>query len=799
MKKIILLLISFFCLTPLIGQYNRILPPTSVATTDNALAVNTNPSALGYRSETELYALFPYQNRKKTDWFSGSLLAGSMAFNGIYYRGYQQWQVGSGTSLWNSITIGSTLRWFGTKNYKPEYDVGMMARPKKFISIGTSIKNIFSRNSRSELLNSAVAIRLFGEILTLSAGIYRDIAREDNFKPKYYGKITPIQGLELSASYINNENIKLGLNINFSNLGISLSSINDDQSKYEDGVVGIHLSANNYSAAFQKDKKKIAKIELEGEIKEQNKLFSSQPFSSVRGIVSSIKTLQESKEVDGLLLKFENSISAGFSKRLEIRKALERFKQSGKKIYCYANSLSNGQYFIASVADKIFLNPSGTAWVSGLSSTSLYFKEALNKLGIEPEFEYIGKYKSAHEPFTNKNRSEPDQKQQSKLLNDLYSVYLNKVSLSRGINVDSIKQIIKKGPLEAPLAYKNGLVDSLIYRDEVKGSISSEAKSVKLSSGKNIVRTPPYKTVWQYDQKSSQKIALIYASGGITEGKSHRSFSQVKNIGSETLCKAIQQARADNSIKGIVLRVDSPGGSALASDIILREVQKTVRGKTKKPFIVSMSDVAASGGYYISCLADKIVASPTTITGSIGVLGGKVNLEGLMSKIGVNSSTIKTTPRADMMSPFREWTNAEEQKLQEHIKWIYDEFTQNVSQGRNIPQEEVNKLGRGRIWSGLAAKRRGLVDTLGGLKTALEIAAHQAGIQKELNNINLAILPAWSDYSLDLGFPLFAQKQSSFQKLWPDKNDQARAYFNTWLMNRDEKVHLMMPYWLMIE
>ncbi len=412
-------------------------------------------------------------------------------------------------------------------------------------------------------------------------------------------------------------------------------------------------------------------------------------------------------------------VNAGLSQIEEIRNKLVEFKSCGKPIIAYSEVYSQSGYYFSSVADKIYLNPEGIVELNGLSAGIMFYKGLLEKLDIEVQIIRHGKFKSAVEPFMLDKMSDANREQMQLLLNSFADNLFDSIASQRGMTLSDIHNHANNLSLEnAKSCLDLHYVDALLYQDQVDDSLLVISKSEKL----NFISLNKYSNV-KVEKKeiSRNKIAIIYATGEINSGK-----GDVKSIGSETTAKAIKTAREDKNVKAIVLRVNSPGGSALASDVIWRE---TVLAKEEKPLIVSMGDYAASGGYYIACAADSIVANPTTLTGSIGVFGMIPNLQKLYkNKLGISIDTVNTNKHADM-GMNRALTKFEENKIQKSVVDIYTTFITHVGEGRNMSTTAVDEIGQGRVWTGYDAKDIGLIDTYGGLEKAIEIAVYLAEIE----------------------------------------------------------------------
>jgi protease-4 len=442
-------------------------------------------------------------------------------------------------------------------------------------------------------------------------------------------------------------------------------------------------------------------------------------------ILEILETAKTDSRIQGVMLDL-GYIPSGISMVEEIRNALLDFKTSGKAIYAYAEVYSQKAYYLASVADRIFIHPEGGVDFRGFSGEILFIKGLLDKLEVEAQVIRHGKYKSAVEPFMLDKMSEANREQTLACLSSIWSHVVDQISAQRKITPEELNRIADSLLLKdaaAALAYR--FVDSIVYHDQVNDFLARKMGLAKIRE-KNFVSPLAYKAARAGDKqasKSRNKIAVVYALGSISGGEGDDA-----SIGSERISKALRKAREDESIKAIVFRVNSPGGSALASDVIWREVDLA---RQTKPVVVSMGDVAGSGGYYISCAASRILADPTTITGSIGVLGVVPNFEKFFrNKLGITFDGVSTNPNADYISINHSLTDYQKKILEYDIERIYKVFVQHVADGRNMTVAEVDSIGQGRIWSGVDAVNVGLVDELGGLNDAIRVAGDLAGIRE---------------------------------------------------------------------
>lgn len=468
--------------------------------------------------------------------------------------------------------------------------------------------------------------------------------------------------------------------------------------------------------------------------------FNFQTFKATESlgldkILSSINNAKTDDKIKGIYLDL-TSIGGGMATLEEIRSALVDFKKSGKWIISYSEIYTQGTYYLASVSDKIYLNPAGIVEHRGLSAELMFFKNALEKLEVEMQIIRHGKFKSAVEPYMLEKMSDANREQYELLLNTAWGSMIKEVAKSRKLSIDKLNELADEMKIQdAKIAKAEGLVDETFFKDELLSALGSK---LNLAEGDEI----NYITLIKYSKsfktkaakKTKNEIAVIYASGEIRSGESENGI-----MGSETISAAIREARLDDNVKAIVLRVNSPGGSALASDVMWREV---VLAKKAKPVIVSMGDVAASGGYYIACAADKIIADEKTITGSIGVFGVIPNAQGLMNnKLGITFDRVKTNKHSDLMSVFKPLSGDERDIIQLGVEKIYDDFITKVADGRGMTKEQVDSIGQGRVWMGLDAIKIGLVDEIGGLERAIEVAKKTA----KLDDYNLVDYPKRKD------------------------------------------------------
>ncbi len=514
------------------------------------------------------------------------------------------------------------------------------------------------------------------------------------------------------------------------------------------GIVSAIVASSDKETVLENNS--VLEIKLDGEVVDRATdnpfenldipLLASTQKVGIDLLKESITKAKNEDKVKGIYLRIDD-VSAGYAACEEIRSALVDFKTSGKFIYAYSEVYSQKAYYLASVADKIFINPEGSLMFTGISSSTPYFSKALDKLGVEMQVIRHGKFKAAVEPYILDKMSPENKEQIETYIGSIWNNVLGEIATSRNTTVSALNSIADENMYfrHARKLISNNLVDSLVYEDQVLDFLKSKAG---IESKKDI----PFVTVSELKNVPAKreskglaknKIAVIYAAGEI-DMESSSSLSE-EGISGIALSKEIREARQDSSIKAIVLRVNSPGGSALASELIWREVKLAA---DQKPTVVSMGNLAASGGYYIACAADSIVANPTTLTGSIGVFGLIPNANELIDgKLGIKNEVVNTNKLSDMPSLTRALSDEEKQIMQEMVENVYSTFVSHVAEGRNMTYEQVDAIGQGRVWTGENALKLGLVDKLGNLDDAIAIAKNMA----KLDTYRVVKLPKETD------------------------------------------------------
>jgi protease IV len=456
---------------------------------------------------------------------------------------------------------------------------------------------------------------------------------------------------------------------------------------------------------------------------------------TVRSIVDNLRKAKVDSRVHAVMLKPTGFESPFWGKVQEIRDAVIDFKTSGKPVYAYLEYGGDREYYLATAADKVFLMPSASLDIQGVATYELFLRGTLDKIGAFPDLHHIGDYKTATNTFTEKGYTAAHKEMDESMNRDLYEQIVRDIADGRKKNEAEIRRLIDEGPFLPEDALHAGLVDDVEYEDQVDDKLRGGQPSRHID-GDDYTRV----SLGSLGLNRGPRVAVIYAAGEITGGRS--GFDPVNGpvVGSDSLIDYIRQARRDSSIRAIVLRIDSPGGSSIASDAIWRELMIAKRERADRPIVASMSDLAASGGYYIAIPAQVIVAQPSTLTGSIGIFGGKVVTGGVYEKLGARIESTSIGKHAEINSPARKYNPEELSKLQEQLQAFYDQFVEKVADSRHSTPEKIDALAQGRVWTGRQAKQNGLVDQLGGLNTAIGIAKQRAKIAAG-TDVELVIYP----------------------------------------------------------
>jgi protease IV len=448
---------------------------------------------------------------------------------------------------------------------------------------------------------------------------------------------------------------------------------------------------------------------------------------TLRAYVNSLRKAKRDPRIKSVLLIPRAIESPYWGKVQELRDAVMDFRRSGKKVTAYLEYGGDREYYLASAADRVFLMPASTLDLTGVASYEIFLRGTFDKIGAYPDFVKIAEYKTAPNQYTEREMTPAHREMATSLNRDMYDQLVRTIAEARKKNEADVRGLVDQGPFRPEDALRVGLVDGLAYEDQIDDRVPEMrdgSRELRRIDGDDYDRVRPESV----GIRTRSRIGVLYATGAIVSGNS--GFDPVNGavVGSDTLIEQIRRLRDDSSLKAIVLRIDSPGGSSVASDVIWRELMITRDQKPSRPLIVSMSDLAASGGYYIATPGQVIVAEPATLTGSIGIYAGKLVTGGTVNKLGITEQTVKDGANADIYSPFAPWSEAQRDKIGVYIQGFYKGFLDRVAQSRKKTPEEIDAVGRGRVWTGAQAKERGLVDELGGLERAVSVAKEKAGI-----------------------------------------------------------------------
>jgi signal peptide peptidase SppA, 67K type len=560
------------------------------------------------------------------------------------------------------------------------------------------------------------------------------------------------------------------------------------------GVVGAIASSSESVTVLKPNS--VYELTLEGSLVDRStddplsgvlgKAFGKPSENSI-GLDDVLKNIEKAKKDDnivGIYLK-GGSLSGGIASIKEIRNALIDFKKSGKFIVAYADNYSQRMYYLASVADKVLINPQGMLELKGLSAQTMYFKNTLDKLGIEMQIVKVGTFKSAVEPLIMTKMSDANRLQVNVFMHSIWNTILKEISTSRKIPVDKLNsyadEMLMFQPTEKSKQY--GLVDSLVYIDQVDTVLRKCVKNLKKGEDLVFVKNSAMTKVPDTGKYDKSKVALIYAVGEITDAEG-------EGIVARDMVKTINDVAKDSAVKAVVFRISSPGGSAYASEQIWHALNRL---KTKKPLIVSMGDYAASGGYYIACTADKIIAQPNTITGSIGIFGVIPNIKGLNEKLGITYDGVKTNKMSDAITVNRAFTPEERDLMQNYVNRGYELFVKRCADGRKLKVEQIKAIAEGRVWTGEDALKIGLVDKIGGLNDAIKLAVEKAKLQ----SYNLKEYPEKEDFATKFMKNFSKDVETRFMKA--QLGEQYNAFKQIRDLDKINGIQARLPYDLSIQ
>ena len=767
------------------------LPSNSIATSDDALATFFNPSGLAAGRGLNLYYLRTYQS----DWAGDDafFLALPGAGFGMEFvtadadTDFTRYTFSGGRHLGNSLYWGTSYSWMNSddKGYDGfrSLSMGLMYR-RRYFSIGTMARDL----NRPKLFGEKLG-RTYDLGLALRPGTWRTTLSIDMQKTqgvedlefRYALEVRPIRELMLRGTLNSDLSFDVRFGINIGNWGFGTGNAFDKNREAQTGVGYFRFSNIPKTKPIPR-----------------RRMFLDLSMRSLKEVLPIVKW---DEDVAGVLIRI-NGGSYGMAQLQEMSDAILDFRESGRVVLCYLSNCSTGDYIVAATCDGILIHPSAEVRLIGLRTERSFYKGALDMLGIRADIEHIGKYKSASEAFTSQEMSEAHREIQNIILDDLYEQLVDAIAEGRGWTHEDVKKRINAGPYTARQALATELVDRAVYEDELPDVVTELTNDrtdlVTLSdyAGRGLDTQD-----WQVPQP---KVAIIEAKGLMLTGDSFVDpFLGTQVMGADTITRVIRDVKDNSDIKAVVLRIDSGGGLVTAADRIWREL---VRLTQVKPLVVSMGDVAASGGYYIAAPADTIVAEPGTITGSIGVISGKYSFKGLYEKLGVHKEILKRGEHADFYTDYGDYPPSEQAILQKQVQEIYDDFIKKVALGRTeLTIEDVDRLGQGRIWSGRQAQENGLVDQLGGLSLALAIARERAGLGEKSFEIVQFPKKTWlSQIFGTLPLPLTTERENSDMKNVVEETESPLQFIRQYgglnttmrLLNiiRKQRFFLLMPY-----
>ncbi|NOQ22814.1 MAG: signal peptide peptidase SppA [Candidatus Aegiribacteria sp.] len=627
----------------------------------------------------------------------------------------------------NTASIGIGYTWFDPTvksspfSGKNLYTLGMIVRPLDWFSFGLVRRGGMDLPGDIDVeasYRAGFAVRPLGENLT----IVSDLETGTEFKNYRFSagvEVRPIEGFTFRAD-VGEDYLSLGLEAGFGKAALSYGALSNDDYSYSSSRGDITFSTGP-GPNLLAPSGIFVRLETDqfDELRRRAFLGSVQPCFTETALL--LDRIASDNSISGVIVDIGGS-AGSLAQAEEIRNLLQRIKGTGKKIYFYLENGGNAEYYLASCGSRIWMHPNGSVSFSGLASEAFFLREFLDRLGIYPDLLHIGEYKSASDMLTRSDMSDAQRKATTALLESLQRELIAGVANGKGLDSGPLCTIMNAGPYTATRAVTAGMVSGVCYKDQVEERISDElGREISVISIENYAASIPADDEWGPDRH----IAVVVATGFIMSGKSGSSFPFGRVMGSETVCDLLREAASQTGVQAIVLRIDSPGGDALASADMHHAVDRIRR---EIPVIVSMGSVAASGGYDMACGADRIFADRMTVTGSIGIISGKFSFGGLLDSLGVNIEEVSTGPMASMNSPFRPYTDRQRGRAFDLLEDGYNLFVETVARGREMTFEEVDSIGQGRVWSGMDALEIGLIDECGGVVDAVYCAARLTGM-----------------------------------------------------------------------
>ncbi|MCD6181452.1 MAG: signal peptide peptidase SppA [Candidatus Cloacimonetes bacterium] len=752
-----------------------------------------NPAAIGYGTASGI----TYSQQFDGHDFTGNY---SLYANGNYIgyvfnhaRGYDNHTLAISVPIVNNLYLGGSNNWTNSHFKDGQLHGSLLWRPVDYLSFGSVLMDTKDQTEYQLGLGLRPGFLPGDWAHHLTFGT--DFYYLDEFKkPAFALDAEPIDGLVLGGRYSQEtETFGLNFSLRMRNLGIgTVAHANDDNNKISRGYVYTTLADIPFRSITSVSKRPtLQQMELSGPIVERKKQFSLGRYITftrndltMPGVIKDIQRMKDDPKITGIVIKDMN-IKCSFAAKMEIKKAFDDFRSTGKRVIIFNKNFSNSDYmFAAAIADEIYLHQAGGVDLKGFSITVPYIGGLLDSLGIDVHNFRSHQYKTAMNMFSETDMTPSEREEYQYMLQDLFGEFMAMIEAGRGDKLTKpLKDIIDEGPyFIAEDALAAGLVDDIMHTDEfedyIKETNNNHEPATKFA--KETQRR-------NWSDPATEKLAIIYAVGNFHMGKGHAGV----DVGEESIAKAIRDARNDKSIKAIVIRIDSGGGSSMASEIIAREVKLCRIGTPSKPVVVSMGGTAASAGYHMSAYAEKIFAEPTTITGSIGVVGAFPNFHRLMQKIRVHWATVKMGDNADFGSPYRELTEAEIAKVSHMIEESYQMFIGNVAEGRYMDKAAVHKVAQGRVWTGNQALKRGLVDEIGGLQDAIDAAAQMGGITHEVALVEFPKSSGTMNISFDADNKMLSRISPA---ALPASMEKWKNLYDLYNQTKDEQVLQVLPW-----
>lgn len=731
------------------------LPPTSAALVDEATAPLVNPAGLARMPGVQLFYLHE-RNLARNQIIDGVYLGQS--FFGLLDFGFDlEWIRGNGQpsrrrTSWTLalgsefLSLGATYHTFSSEDLNLDalstWDIGMVSRPMRYFSLAAAIKNLDAPSHGDIGFNRqydfALGLRPLGERYSFAADyLLSDLPSGSNHRLQYTVQAELLKGLLVGAGLshgFKGEDVlfQASLTLNTSHFGVAYAGGGSNAGA--DHIIVARLSSERYPS-LASPQRKFALVDVtEMMTKGSSTALAFLGFAEVDPYLRLMRLLDgvlRDPEIAGLVIKIDNLTEVGLGRSEELRRTLLRLRSAGKKVIAVMLSAGDSEYLIASGADKVFAVPESTLLINGFAASPIYLGTAMTKLGVQWEVARVGAYKNAPDFFTRSSMSPEERETLNAYLDSDVNTFEAALSSTRQISPAKIKAVWSEGLVTPAKAKELGLIDDIIMPEEIESRVRDLAPGTVYEAG--------YRPGQIRDDRWGERrqIAIVPVIGTIAGGKSQEDpLGLAKIAGAESVVRALRRAQADPLVAAIVLRVDSGGGDGLASDLMYRAV---LEAKKRKPVIASMGDVAASGGYYAAMGADQVFAEPTTITGSIGVFIVKPVLNPLAENLGIHHETLKRGELSNLLNLLDPWTAQERAAAQQWVDAFYDSFITEVSKSRKMTKEQVDAIAKGRVWSGIDAKQRGLVDQMGGLLEAIDAARDRAGISPS-EDLELAIL-----------------------------------------------------------